>query len=362
MRSVIENDKTTIEQGKLIADSINQGLNSFTASELFQHLVKNYSLAKSIFGETIIRRLTGHEPGTIQKNINLPEFRKELLSNIEENLEKLQDENIIDKEGRITEKGIDLAALIMYTTELEALATKGLAGESTHKKPHAYGLKDDIKSYNREKYRDISIRKTIRKAIARAHQEIQPEDLMSHKRKGKGQRHIIYCLDASGSMKGEKIEKCKKAGIALAYKAITEKDHAGLVIFGTKVKEAISPTQDFTELLRAITKAKATAQTNIAETIRESEKLFPKEKGTKHIIMITDAIPTKGEKPIQETLEAASEAAHAGITISVIGINLDQKGTETAEKIVDIGKGKLYMAKDLHDIDKIVLLDYQSAE
>ena len=35
MHSVLENDKETIEQGKLIRDSINQGLNSFMPDLLY---------------------------------------------------------------------------------------------------------------------------------------------------------------------------------------------------------------------------------------------------------------------------------------------------------------------------------------
>ena len=33
-------------------------------------------------------------------------------------------------------------------------------------------------------------------------------------------------------MKGPKIGACKRAGIALAYKAIEEKDKVGLIVFG----------------------------------------------------------------------------------------------------------------------------------
>ena len=57
MRSVLENDKDTIDKGKLISDSINQGLNSFTPDLIYQQLVKNYSMAKHIFGPSIRRNL-----------------------------------------------------------------------------------------------------------------------------------------------------------------------------------------------------------------------------------------------------------------------------------------------------------------
>jgi len=88
------------------------------------------------------------------------------------------------------------------------------------------------------------------------------EDLMTVEREGKGKVSIIFALDASASMKGKKIETCKKAGIALAYKAIEEKDDVGLVIFGSDIKKAIPPTQDFSQLLHAMTRITATRQTD----------------------------------------------------------------------------------------------------
>ena len=57
MHSVLENDKETIEKGKIINDAINQGMNSFTPDLLFQQLVKNYSIAKHIYGPSFDGRL-----------------------------------------------------------------------------------------------------------------------------------------------------------------------------------------------------------------------------------------------------------------------------------------------------------------
>ncbi|MCH8328949.1 MAG: hypothetical protein IIB81_00985 [Nanoarchaeota archaeon] len=92
MHSVLENDKETIEKGKLIMDSINQGLNSFMPDLLYQQLVKNYSMAKHIFGPSLLKLATGYNPDYIKKNINIPEFQKELRFRIQKNIEKLKEE------------------------------------------------------------------------------------------------------------------------------------------------------------------------------------------------------------------------------------------------------------------------------
>ena len=163
-------------------------------------------------------------------------------------------------------------------------------------------------------------------------------------------------------MKGKKIETTKRAGVALAYKAINNHDKVGLVIFGTEVKDFVIPTLDFGLVLNKITRAKAGMQTDFTNTIKKSVELFPREKITKHLIILTDALPTVGEKPEKETLEAVSLARSNDITVSIIGISLDEKGKTLAEKIVGLGEGRLYIVRDLENLDKIVLEDYYAVE
>ncbi len=361
MHSVLENDKETIDDGNLLKDAINQGLGSFTPNLMFEQLVKNYSIAKQIYGESLIKLLSGYDAGYVERNIKIPEFQKELKKRIEDKIEGLKDKNLIKKDGFITDKGLELASLILYTEELDNIIPKGIFGEKIHKRSYIYGDKEDIKQYKKgDRYRDIAIKKSAKLAIRRGHKRLLEKDLKSFERQSKGQCYIVYALDASGSMKGKKIESCKKAGIALAFKAIDEKDKVGLMVFGSDVREVVEPTDDFPLLLREMTKVKACKETDIKGTLRKAVELFPNEKITKHLILLTDALPTVGENPEEETVEEVSAARANGITISVIGISLDEKGKKLAEKIAGLGEGRLYIIRDLENVDKIVLEDYYS--
>ena len=61
-------------------------MSAFTPDLMFEQLVQNYSLAKQIYGESIIRLISGYEPDYVKKNIGIPEFKKELKEkNTEEN-------------------------------------------------------------------------------------------------------------------------------------------------------------------------------------------------------------------------------------------------------------------------------------
>ncbi|MBW2971724.1 VWA domain-containing protein [Candidatus Woesearchaeota archaeon] len=361
MHSVLENDKDSIDEGMLIEEALNRGVGAFTPDLMFEKLVKNFTMTKSLFGDALIRAVSGYDAEYLEKNIGIPEFQRELKKKIKDRLEKFNADGVIDKQGMITEKGIELASLIMCIQELESIIPKGIHGERVHKKHYIYGDKQDVRNYRKgDRYKDVAIKKAAKTAIRRGHSSIGIDDLKTYERQSKGEVYIIYALDASGSMKGEKIGTCKKAGVALAYKAIQERDRVGLIVFGTEVKEAIAPTTDFGLLLNAITRVRASAETDMAATIQKAVEIFPVMDVTKHLLLLSDALPTKGEDPEKATLEAASMARAHGITISLIGINLDMKGKRMAEKLVEIGRGKLYIVKDLKEIDKIVLEDYYS--
>ena len=359
MHSVLENDKETIEKGKLIRDCINQGLNSFTPDLVYQQLVKNYSMAKHIFGPSLLKLATGYNSDYIKKNINIPEFQKELRFRIEKNIERLKEQGLLEKDNEISEKGIELASLVIYFEELDKIMPKGILGQKIYKKASIYGSKEDVRNYKKDdRYKDIAIKKSAKLAIRRGHGKLQEKDLMVYERQSRGQSYIVYAMDASGSMKGAKIDACKRAGIALAYKAIDEKDKVGLIVFGSEIKTLVEPTQDFSFLIKSITSARASKETDLVATLKKSIELFPNENITKHLILITDALPTIGKEPEKETLQECSIARNKGITISLIGINLNEKGRKLAEKIVELGKGRLYIVKNIENIDKIVLEDY----
>lgn len=359
MHSVMENDQTTIDEGMAIEEALNRGIGAFTPDMMFEKLVKNFTMAKSMFGEALIRAVSGYDAEYLENNVGIPEFQRELKRKITERLERFKRDKIIDKQGIITDKGIELASLIMCIQELDNIIPKGIYGERLHKKISIYGDKQDTRDYRKgDRYKDIAIKKSAKTAIRRGHTEIGMADLKTHERQSKGEVHIIYALDSSGSMKGDKIGVCKKAGVALAYKAIQERDKVGLIVFGTELKEVIAPTRDFSTLLAAINKVRAEAETDIAAMINKAIEMFPTVKATKHLLILSDALPTKGEDPEKATLDAAANARALGITISVIGINLDNKGKKLAERLVEIGKGKLYIVKDLKEIDKLVLEDY----
>lgn len=361
LNSVVENDEDTISNGRMVSEALNQGFSSFVPDTMFENLVKNYSMAQNLYGKKMVRLVSGFSPDYVEKNIKIPEFQRALKKEIEKRIDQLKDENLLDKDGSINERGLQLASLIMYTEELDKIIPKGTMGQKVHKSRYIYGEKEDYENYRKGKrFADIALRRSAKRAIRRMHDTITEHDIVVFERKSKGNVQMIYALDSSGSMKGKKIETAKKAGIALAYKAISAKDKVGLIVFGTEVKEKIRPTLDFGLLLKRIAGVTASKETNITATLQAALIMFDSSQATKHLLLLTDAMPTIGKEPENEALQAAAVLANIGITVSIIGIDLDKEGEDLAKKMAEIGKGSLYVAKSLCDLDKIILEDYYS--
>lgn len=342
--------------GKLAEDYINNSIGSFTPDIVFQNLVNNYKNAKKLYGETIIRELTDFEPGYIEKNVNIPEFKTQLKKNIAAKTKDLKNQGILNSQFVLTNEGFDLAAVNICESELDKLKIKGFGNKKSNEFD-IYGEKDSYDNYKKgTRYKDISIAQTIKNAARRNHNSIKLNDIKTYTRKKVGKVDIIYCLDSSGSMKGDKIGLCKRAGVALSYKAILESNRVGLLVFDSEIRKTINLTKDFNLLLSELVKIRASNQTNIKEVISTATEMLSKSNNTKHIVILSDGMSNVGD--VEDIYKSAAIANSKKLTISFIGVNLDSKGSDVAEKIVDIGKGRLYKISKLDNVDSIMLEDY----
>jgi Mg-chelatase subunit ChlD len=359
LMSTVDSGETDKNKGKLAEEMMNSSIGGFTPDMIFQNIVNSYKNAKKLYGETIIREITDFEPGYIEKNINIPEFKKELKKNIAANMKNLQSQGVLNSEFVLTDEGMDLAAVELCNSELEKLKIKGFGTKKT-KEFDVYGEKDDYKNFDSEsRYRDVSVAQTIKNAARRKHSKIKTQDIKIYQRKKTGKIDIVYCLDSSGSMKGNKLGMIKRAGIALAYKTILDRNRVGLLVFNSEIRKVVGLTQNFNQFLYELVRIRAKNQTNISKVIESASELLSQSKNTRHIIILSDAMPNVGE--VEQVYESAAIAASKKITISFIGVDLDEKGEKIAERITEIGKGRLYKVKKLKNIDSIILEDYEFA-
>ncbi len=359
MKSVLDNDKENIDDGTILKDALNQGLSGFTPDIMFEKFVKNYRLAKKLYGATLLRRITGYDPEYVEKNINVPEFQKEMRSKLDKKFKELRKKGLLDKNNEIAEEGIELAALVMYTEDFDNVVPLGFRGERFQKSRHVYGERTDLKDFRTgDRFKDIALQSSVKRAIRRGHRRLVKEDLTVHVRQRKGEIELIYAVDASASMKGEKLDAAKRAGISLSYRALDAKDRVGLLVFGESVQVKVYPSHEFGIILKEMTRIRPGGQTNIAGVIEESFSTFSEKKVSKHLLLLSDALPTAGDEPQHEALQAVSHAAARGITVSLIGLSLNKEGERFARRFVEIGGGRFYLVRALEDLNYLVLEDY----
>ena len=58
---------------------------------MFKELVSNYKNAKKLYGETLIRELSGYDPRYVDKNVKIPEFQRELQKKLKDKAEELKE-------------------------------------------------------------------------------------------------------------------------------------------------------------------------------------------------------------------------------------------------------------------------------
>jgi len=359
--TVLDHDDETVKDGQLLASSADYSMGSFTPDLLFEQLCTRYQSAKRLYGETIIRELTGFEPDYIAKNRKIREFQDELKQHIAARLDEMKERGLLDTDGKVTEEGWRLASLVLYSEELDELKAKHL-GRLETKERAPYGDRAARVPFSGHRYKDVDVRASIHKAIRRNHPRVERSDLVGVQREQQGSIGIVYAIDASGSMRGEKLHVSKKAGIALAFRACEDGNDPGLVVFTNTVQTSLPPSRNFADFLHALTKTRAGSETDISVALEHATALFPKRMGTKHLVLITDALPTTGKSPGKDTLTAVALARDAGVTVSLVGINLEKEGEKLAKQIVELGNGRLYRVKNLEELDLIVLEDYEELQ
>jgi len=120
-KSVLQNDKAKVEKGQILNEALNQGIMSFHPDMMFSNIVKNFQVAENLYGDQLLRLITGYHADALKRNVKIPEFQKELRMAIERKVNEMKDSGILNKEGEVSEEGIFLASLVMYAEELDRI-------------------------------------------------------------------------------------------------------------------------------------------------------------------------------------------------------------------------------------------------
>lgn len=342
----------------------NRGITNVDARHLAKMIMRSADSAFSVYGQEFLQNLTGFNAIDFYSFEGQYGRIEEMQRRIDNKLMTLKKAGLmITSKGKtnLSEKAADMAAISTIMDEMDILARVGSGDHTVHTYgSHESGYPLSVREYHRgDSYKDLSIRQTIKRVAARGRNDIRKDDLRIFERTKSVSMDIIYILDISGSMHGDKIDAGKKAAVGLSLMGTRVGDRVGVVAFNNEVYRVINPTTQVRSIATEIVKLSPGNGTDIAAAIEESRKMIEEHSASqrgKHFILITDAIPTTGDDdPVTRTFEEVSLTNSQDISISVIGIDLSSEGEDIAKRIVQLSSGRFYHIQNPEELHKIVL-------
>jgi Ca-activated chloride channel family protein len=171
-------------------------------------------------------------------------------------------------------------------------------------------------------------------ALLSPKQEIEKKDILP--------KDIVFVLDTSGSMSGEKIEQAKDA-LTFCVNSLNTDDKFNIISFATGVRmfkdEMVEANKDNVEKARSwISEITARGGTNISEALLEALKLKGGQGRTFMVIFMTDGLPTIGETDPQNILKSVKKANERECRLFVFGVGHDVN-TILLDKLAEENRG-----------------------
>jgi Ca-activated chloride channel family protein len=140
-------------------------------------------------------------------------------------------------------------------------------------------------------------------------------------------KNIIFILDTSGSMKGEKIRQAKGA-LSFCLNSLNEGDRFNVIDFDDQVTTlqrglVRAGRENLREALSFVDKREAEGGTNINDALLTGLKQIEDASGASFIIFLTDGLPTVGQTDINTILTNVKGANRASTRIFVFGVGYD---------------------------------------
>lgn len=272
---------------------------------------------------------------------------------LNETIGYLEQHKILEKGKQgweLSRKGLSLL-LERLTPKLVTSSVYGYGKHSTGKKMSLGEGREVGTRHFRfgDKYKDVSIKDSIREAIRNHRNMVTKDDIMVVTKDVRTSMDIVLVVDLSGTMRQlEKLWHAKECSIALSLAASQFKDRVGVVSFSNLADVVVDVTANPYRLTRKVIDLELhpNAFTNIGYGILKAVNLFSyhrRGKASQHMIVISDGDATAPHpSPKKYALRQATKAAKKGITISCICINEESADAELMRRIARIGKGRIY--------------------
>ena len=175
------------------------------------------------------------------------------------------------------------------------------------------------------------------------------------------EKDIIFALDVSGSMRGEKMEQARSA-IEYCLSELNDGDRFNVIAFGTDVKsfkpdvvekseQTLKDAQDFVDDLVAV------GRTNIGDAMKKGLAGKPEKGRLRILVFMTDGTPTSGELIPEKILAGIPEMNTSKATVYVVGVGHDVNA-HLLDQIAESTDGETEYVNPDEEIDEKVAALY----
>jgi len=171
-------------------------------------------------------------------------------------------------------------------------------------------------------------------------------------------KDIIFVLDTSGSMEGEKLEQAKEA-LRYVLEHLNPEDRFNIIAFSTGVDlyaEELQSANNRRDAQRFIDGLTAAGGTDIHRALLEALEMAKGER-PQIIIFLTDGLPTEGVVEMEEIIEDVREVASTNARIFAFGVG-DDVNTLLLDTIAQENRGASAYVRPYESIEEEVSTFY----
>jgi len=155
-------------------------------------------------------------------------------------------------------------------------------------------------------------------------------------------KDIVFILDTSGSMSGEKIDKAK-AALRFGVESLSPRDRFNIISFSGEehlMKSGlVEATNDSKQTgLKFIENLRAEGGTNINDALVPAFKQFQSGERPAMIVFLTDGLPTVGTTDLKQIIKNVSDANRANVRLFSFGVGYDVN-TDLLDKLSADNRG-----------------------
>jgi len=180
---------------------------------------------------------------------------------------------------------------------------------------HSRGRARNVGTLPYESGGTLAVADTLVRAAARgtrlthAGVALNADDLRQHERRGAGSSHVLFVVDASGSMgANRRLEIAKGAALGLLKSSYQRRDEVALMSFRSEGTDMILPfTRDVARVERALSDVITGGRTPLAKALIDASAILSV-RAPALLVLLTDGranVGEEGKDPWEETLAAA---------------------------------------------------------